>query len=992
MSTRPASATAPQDEALFSPDQVPDWLALEEGFRHRVTKIVLGQPDANKSVEAATLPPDLAALFPRLTHLHLWGLKGLTTLPDLPAGLQALDVRRCRDLETIPPLPTAALGTMVLETLPRLRGIPADGAFPVLTDLSLKECAALDAGWMVTLVQSRAPRLRFLNLSGCSQLVRLDQWPESLVDARLDGCTGLQNLPKQWPPHLRRITLRGVAALPGPLPPLHGELDCVDLRGMEKLTVLPKLPPIPKEPTQTPRPRTLYLHGSGILVPPASEHGADADENVAQRTRAFFKDVEEVGKGTVKRCKLLILGNGGAGKSCLAHALANAPLHGQPVSETNKPLSTNGIQFFDYQVGPAEDPTHLHIWDFGGQEIYHNTHQLFMNTGSLFVVVWNPDQGDAPPTDAYDGGYQDERRPLSYWLDFIHQACKPRKPRIALVCSQKTASSPELEARWRREIPEAYHAAIECYYVDSLRQQGEMGKLKNWLDKNVIDLIQAQGTAVPSYWEVAQDLVEGWVTRLNDPKTAAKFVETYRQMPMDRFRKELETAIPKASGAQYAKLREKWKQRRFDLGQERRVERTLEFLTHSGWVYWKKDLFECRVIVGQRWALEGLYAILQRKAAVYAWLTGNQGRFKLSELASEWKRCGYPEESHELLLSFMRQCGLCIQLRDKKDAWGKEAVYVSFEHLPEAPLEWMEAVTPSDDSTSVPSAGVHKRHWQSFLTQAGEYYGSAASYAKKALFWENQEGQRILVRFKPQARGLGGTFDLYVQGPKAKERLAEVKDFLIGFLPESEGRPPENTAQALGERRHRLKVFLSYARDVDGTGIEAPVDAVENHLRQFEQFIEVIRDKRELESGESIKEFTASAGAADKVILLHSDRYWGRPYCIHELHAVYEKCLDGNRFNDFVIPVEIPGSRIREADGRDAYEKQWDIYAGEPRPFATREELRTVAKGHIHDVHDRLADRLAINLKWSDGPETVFAEIRNRLGVEAMIQAAANRR
>ena len=31
----------------------------------------------------------------------------------------------------------------------------------------------------------------------------------------------------------------------------------------------------------------------------------------------------------------------------------------------------------------------LAVWDFGGQEIYHATHQFFLTDQSLFVLVWS---------------------------------------------------------------------------------------------------------------------------------------------------------------------------------------------------------------------------------------------------------------------------------------------------------------------------------------------------------------------------------------------------------------------------------------------------------------------------------------------------------------------------------------------------------------------------------------------------------------------------
>ena len=49
---------------------------------------------------------------------------------------------------------------------------------------------------------------------------------------------------------------------------------------------------------------------------------------------------------------------------------------------------------------------HLVSWDFGGQDIYHATHQFFLTDRSLFLLLWNARQGW-------------EQAKLHYWLDII---------------------------------------------------------------------------------------------------------------------------------------------------------------------------------------------------------------------------------------------------------------------------------------------------------------------------------------------------------------------------------------------------------------------------------------------------------------------------------------------------------------------------------------------------------------------------------------------
>ena len=80
-------ALAPNQQRLI------DWTAND-----LVTKIVIGtldEVDGKPKMVGATIPNDIATLFPYLTHLHLWNIDNLEALPPLPAGLQCLDLRGC---------------------------------------------------------------------------------------------------------------------------------------------------------------------------------------------------------------------------------------------------------------------------------------------------------------------------------------------------------------------------------------------------------------------------------------------------------------------------------------------------------------------------------------------------------------------------------------------------------------------------------------------------------------------------------------------------------------------------------------------------------------------------------------------------------------------------------------------------------------------------------------------------------------------------------
>ena len=114
--------------------------------------------------------------------------------------------------------------------------------------------------------------------------------------------------------------------------------------------------------------------------------------------------------------KLLVVGEGAVGKTSLVKALS-----GQD-HNPDEP-TTHGIQIAEIEFAHPHLPEvvmRLSSWDFGGQDIYHATHQFFLSDRSLFVLLWNARQGW-------------EHAKLPYWLDII----KARVPhaRVILVAT-----------------------------------------------------------------------------------------------------------------------------------------------------------------------------------------------------------------------------------------------------------------------------------------------------------------------------------------------------------------------------------------------------------------------------------------------------------------------------------------------------------------------------------------------------------------------------
>ncbi|WKZ49541.1 MAG: COR domain-containing protein [Anaerolineales bacterium] len=107
--------------------------------------------------------------------------------------------------------------------------------------------------------------------------------------------------------------------------------------------------------------------------------------------------------------KLILVGEGEVGKTCLMDALLDKPWQEHP--------STHGIEIQSFKVtyfekeetvdliGDVEESINknkleikqteitLNGWDFGGQRVYRPTHQLFFSAPAVYLVVWKPREG-----------------------------------------------------------------------------------------------------------------------------------------------------------------------------------------------------------------------------------------------------------------------------------------------------------------------------------------------------------------------------------------------------------------------------------------------------------------------------------------------------------------------------------------------------------------------------------------------------------------------
>lgn len=131
----------------------------------------------------------------------------------------------------------------------------------------------------------------------------------------------------------------------------------------------------------------LYLKGNPLPLPPEALEYAISHQSLLKHY------IEPLAKANEARplneAKMLVLGEGEVGKTSLIHAIENI-LKGEQAETCFDPYQpmTKGIIIKQWLLPQFKGmDIRLNVWDFGGQEIMHATHQFFLTERSIYVIV-----------------------------------------------------------------------------------------------------------------------------------------------------------------------------------------------------------------------------------------------------------------------------------------------------------------------------------------------------------------------------------------------------------------------------------------------------------------------------------------------------------------------------------------------------------------------------------------------------------------------------
>jgi internalin A len=309
----------------------------------------------------------------------------------------------------------------------------------------------------------------------------------------------------------------------------------------------------------------------------------------------FYRQKLEQETDLIYEAKLLIIGEAGAGKTTMSKKIQSSDYQLQDEN------STQGIDVIQWKF-PLDNGKEfrVNIWDFGGQEIYHTTHQFFLTKRSLYTLVVDTRKED---TDFY------------YWLNVV-ELLSDNSP-LLIIKNEKQERQREIN---EKQLRGQFTNLKETLSTNFATQRGLPEILKQI--KHHISNLPHVGTELPKTWVKVREALE---LESRNHISQEEYLNLCEQNGFTRRKDKLQL-----SGYLH------------DLG----------VCLH----FQEDELLEKTVILKPTWGTDAVYKVLDNQQVI-----NNQGRFTRDDLKKIWNEDKYATMQPELL-RLMMNFKLCYEI------------------------------------------------------------------------------------------------------------------------------------------------------------------------------------------------------------------------------------------------------------------------------------------------------------------------------------------
>ncbi|MFN6480808.1 COR domain-containing protein, partial [Nostoc sp. DedQUE07] len=295
--------------------------------------------------------------------------------------------------------------------------------------------------------------------------------------------------------------------------------------------------------------------------------------------------------------KLLLIGQGSVGKTSLIERLIRDKY------DKNQP-QTDGLNVETWKVRVNSKDIRLNVWDFGGQEIYHATHQFFLTKRSLYLLVCNCRTSE-------------EENRIEYWLKLI-ESFGGQSP-VIIVGNKKDEQLLDINRKALREKYPNIQAIIETSCQDNIG----IDELRTAILQQIANLKEVYDLLPLTWFEVKQQL----------ESMTEDFISYNRYI-----------------GICHQK----------EIPEEQNQEQLIDLLHRLGLVLNFRDhpILKDTNVLKPNWVTEGIYTLLSDENLK----TKTKGIFTPADLTRILNAERYPTKRHGYLIGLMKEFELCFAL------------------------------------------------------------------------------------------------------------------------------------------------------------------------------------------------------------------------------------------------------------------------------------------------------------------------------------------
>jgi internalin A len=358
----------------------------------------------------------------------------------------------------------------------------------------------------------------------------------------------------------------------------------------------------------------LFLHDNPQLLFPASLLGPDKRQSAHAKTEFqkprlildyYFRTRTDQNRRPLREAKLILVGRGEVGKTSLVKRLVENRF-------TRREDRTQGIRITQWPLAVKRgEEVRMHVWDFGGQEIMHATHQFFLTDRSVYMLV-------------LDGRGGQQEAEADYWLRIV-TSFAPESP--VLVVLNKMLKDPfDLNRRALQDKYPRIKAFVEtdCDNTNAKSEPGAKGlgidELRKAIARETNQLPDLRAAFPAAWFEIKEKL----------SKSKKNF------LPFDEYRAICTKYGEQDEGAQESLATHL---HRLGIALNFREDRRLRD-TH---------------VLNPHWVTEGIYGLLNS-----ARLAAAKGELRVGDMKKELNQTRYPERMHQFLLDLMEKFELCF--------------------------------------------------------------------------------------------------------------------------------------------------------------------------------------------------------------------------------------------------------------------------------------------------------------------------------------------